>query len=232
MQRDWIRKILPLLRGWIFTIVLALLITTSFRSAIADWSDVPTGSMKPTILEGDRIFVNKLAYDLKIPYTTIHLTRWDDPKRGDVVILFSPADGTRLVKRVIGLPEDTIALRLNQLIINGEPVKYDEPDQETVNQLPPDQRPGHNFYGEGLHERRHTVMFTPSQNALHTFSPVKIPDGKYFVMGDNRDLSADSRFFGFVERKLIVGRVLFVVFSLKLDDFYLPRWHRFFYKLS
>jgi len=188
--------------------------------------------MKPTILEGDRVFVNKLAYDLKIPYTTIHVACWDNPKRGDVVILFSPADGVRLVKRVIGLPGDTIALWRNQLIINGEPVKYDELKQDTIQQLPPEQRPDHLFYIEGLSEREHLVMLTPSRKSADTFAPIVIPEGKYFVMGDNRDLSADSRFFGFVERKQIVGRVLFVVFSLQLDHYYLPRWHRFFEKLS
>ncbi|MBW2623892.1 MAG: signal peptidase I [Deltaproteobacteria bacterium] len=232
MDRDWKRKIFPFIRGWVFTILLALFIATSFRSAIADWSDVPTGSMKPTILEGDRVFVNKLAYDLKIPYTTIHLARWDNPKRGDVVILFSPADGTRLVKRVIGLPGDTLAMWRNQLIINGEPVRYDELKQDAIHQLPPEQRLDHLFYTEGLYEREHLVMLTPAQKSPRTFSPLKIPEGKYFVMGDNRDVSADSRFFGFVERKQIVGRVLLVVFSLELDNHYLPRWHRFFEKLS
>ena len=85
--------------------LLMILIVSSLRSALADWNDVPTGSMKPTIQEGDRVVVNKLAYDLKVPFTTIKVIGWDDPKRGDIVVLFSPVDGTRLVKRVVALPE-------------------------------------------------------------------------------------------------------------------------------
>src|ERR1700761_6186787 len=96
----------------------------AMRSAVADWNDVPTGSMKPTIMEGDRIFVNKLAYDLKVPFTTWHLAQWDNPKRGDIVVFFSPADGERLVKRVIGLPGDRIELRNDQLFVNDQPLKY------------------------------------------------------------------------------------------------------------
>ena len=86
------------------SLVLIVVILTAVRSAIADWNDVPSGSMNPTIVEGDRVFVNKVAYDLKIPFTTWHLAEWSNPKRGDIVVFFSPVDGTRLVKRVIGLP--------------------------------------------------------------------------------------------------------------------------------
>src|SRR5438105_10517543 len=112
--RHWWRKeIRPLL-------VLALVLF-SLRSSLADWNDVPTGSMKPTILEGDRIFVNKLAYDLKIPFTTWHVAHWADPKRGEIVVFFSPKDGKRMVKRLIAQPGDTVDLRQNQLIINGSP---------------------------------------------------------------------------------------------------------------
>lgn len=74
------------IRGWIGSVLIALLIATLFKSAIADWYVVPTGSMKPTIIEGDRIFTNKLAYDLKVPYTTLRIASWDDPKRGDIVV--------------------------------------------------------------------------------------------------------------------------------------------------
>src|SRR3954454_19378491 len=86
------------------------LVLFAARSSIADWNDVPSGSMNPTILEGDRIFVNKLAYDLKVPYTTWHVAEWGGPQRGDVVVFYAPTDGTRMVKRVIGLPGDTISL--------------------------------------------------------------------------------------------------------------------------
>src|SRR5580765_7282643 len=114
--RWWRQEIRPLL-------ILAL-VMFSIRSSLADWNDVPTGSMKPTILEGDRVFVNKLAYDLKAPFTTSHIAEWSHPQRGDIVVFFSPKDGTRLVKRVIGLPGDTVEMRNEQLVINGQPVDY------------------------------------------------------------------------------------------------------------
>src|SRR5215831_10501937 len=113
-RRWWKKEIRPLL---IFAVVLF-----AVRSSLADWNDVPSGSMKPTILEGDRIFVNKLAYDLKVPFTTWHVADWSNPGRGDVVVFYSPQDGTRLVKRVIGLPGDVIELRTERLIVNGDPV--------------------------------------------------------------------------------------------------------------
>ena len=107
------------------SLLLLLIILTAVRSAIADWNDVPTGSMNPTIVQGDRVFVNKLAYDLKVPYTTWHLAQWSDPKRGDIVVFFSPADGTRLVKRVVGMPGDKIEMVNEQLFINGQKSKYE-----------------------------------------------------------------------------------------------------------
>ena len=210
---------------------MTILVVTSFRSAIADWNDVPTGSMKPTILEGDRIFVNKLAYDLKMPFTTWHLAQWDDPQRGDIVVFYSPKDGKRLVKRVVGLPGDKIAMWRNQVILNGEPLKYDSLEQSFIQQLPPDQQQEHLFFEERLLERQHLVMFTPQRPSLNSFKPIEIPEGQYFMMGDNRDNSADSRFFGFVERKQIVGRATRIVLSLNYDNYYLPRWQRFFSKL-
>src|SRR5271155_615082 len=105
------------------SLLLIIVILTAVRSAIADWNDVPTGSMNPTIVQGDRVFVNKLAYDLKVPFTTWHVAQWSNPKRGDIVVFFSPVDGTRLVKRVVGLPGDTVQLRDERLFINGNPVE-------------------------------------------------------------------------------------------------------------
>src|SRR5436190_3415308 len=105
-----------------FAFVTAVLLAA--RSSLADWNDVPTGSMNPTILEGDRVFINKLAYDLKVPFTTWHIAEWSQPQRGDVVVFFSPKDGQRLVKRVVALPGDTVELRDDVLLINGEPSNY------------------------------------------------------------------------------------------------------------
>ena len=93
------------------SLALFFMIMVPFKSAVADWNWVPTGSMKPSILEGDLVFVNKLAYDLKVPFTTLHLSTWGNPVRGDVVVFFSPQDGTRLVKRVVGVPGDTVQLK-------------------------------------------------------------------------------------------------------------------------
>ncbi len=106
-------------------ILITAFILFAFRSAIADWNDVPSGSMEPSIMIGDRVFVNKLAYDLKVPFTTWRVAQWDNPKRGDVVIFFSPADEQRLVKRVIGLPGDRIELRNDQLLVNDRAVTYE-----------------------------------------------------------------------------------------------------------
>jgi signal peptidase I len=215
-------------RGWGCSIFVALMIATSFKSAIADWNIVPTGSMKPTILEGDRIFVNKLAYDLKIPYSTVHVAEWGDPQRGDIVVFYSPVDGQRLVKRVVGVPGDTIAMRNNQLTINGEKMKYEPIKGSSLN----DDSLGleTNQYGfiENLNHARHPVMITPQRPSLRSFGPVDIPAGNYFMMGDNRDNSADSRYFGLVERSRIVGQATSIVISLDIFNGSKPRWKRFF----
>lgn len=211
--------------------LIMLLVMFLFRSAIADWNVVPTGSMKPTIMEGDYVLVNHLAYDLKVPFTTWHLAQWDNPKRGDIVVFFSPADGKRLVKRVIGLPGDRIELANNELLVNGSPIKYESLPQNTINELPTAEQPQHHFATEDLATHPHPVMATPALSAPRTFGPIIVPEGKYFMMGDNRDNSFDSRFYGCVERHEIVGRASAVVVSLDRGDHYLPRWHRFFTSL-
>ncbi|MCP4399431.1 MAG: signal peptidase I [bacterium] len=231
MTKQWKKRFLLFWKGWGWSLVVTILVVTSFRSAIADWNDVPTGSMKPTILEGDRIFVNKLAYDLKVPFTTWRLAQWDDPQRGDIVVFYSPSDGKRLVKRVVGLPGDLVGMWKNQVFLNGAPLKYDSLDQSFIQQLSPEQQRQHLFFTERLQERQHPVMLTPARSSLNSFTPVEIPEDHYFMMGDNRDNSADSRFFGVVERRQIVGQATGVVLSLNYDNYYLPRWQRFFSKL-
>ncbi len=198
----------------------------SIRSSLADWNDVPTGSMKPTILEGDRVYVNKLAYDLKVPFTTWHITEWSNPQRGDVVVFFSPKDGTRLVKRVIGLPGDTVELQNERLVINGQPVEYASPDPEMAAQLSETERERSIFATENLPACPHAVMAINGVPAMRTFGPVQVPDGHYFMMGDNRDDSFDSRYFGTVARGQIVGRATSVVLSLDKKNHWRPRWNR------
>jgi signal peptidase I len=220
----WKKEIRPLL-------ILALILF-SIRSSLADWNDVPTGSMRPTILEGDRIFVNKLAYDLKVPFTTWHLAEWSNPQRGDIVVFFSPHDGKRLVKRVIGLPGDTLELRDNALVINGELVTYQPIADKLVRDLPASARTGRVFATEQLPGQAHAVGGNPAVPALRSFAPLRVPEGQYFMMGDNRDDSYDSRYWGTVERKQIVGRATAVVVSLDRNNFWLPRWKRSFTSLK
>src|SRR5215203_5267946 len=111
-------------REWIKPIGLVAIIVFPLKSAVADWNWVPTGSMKPTILEGDLVLVNKLAYDLKVPFTLERLATWDNPSRGDIVVFFSPHDAMRLIKRVVAIPGDTLELRDNVLLLNGKALQY------------------------------------------------------------------------------------------------------------
>jgi len=224
-------KLTKFWKEWMRPLLVILIITSSFRSAIADWNDVPTGSMKPTIMEGDRIFVNKLAYDLKIPFTTAQIAQWDDPKRGEVVVLFSPFDEKRLVKRVVGIPGDRIQLKNNQLYVNGQRIEYDSLPSSAIDDIPSEERPLFHFSLEDLTGRKHPVMITPGRPSLNSFQTIQVPPHNYFVMGDNRDNSFDSRMFGPVERKRIVGRAVAVVASLNPSHHYFPRWHRFFTRL-
>ncbi|HEY4416840.1 MAG TPA: signal peptidase I [Verrucomicrobiae bacterium] len=224
VRQYWQREIRPLL-------ILAVVLF-SIRSSFADWNDVPTGSMKPTILEGDRVFINKLAYDLKVPFTTWHLAEWANPQRGDIVVFYSPQDGTRLVKRVIGLPGDTIELRDEQLVINGQPMNYASLNTDISGQLSGTEQQDSRFATERLTGHTHAVMAIPRLPAKRTFGPVQVPEGKYFMMGDNRDNSFDSRYFGTVDRKQIIGKATSVVMSLDKKDYYLPRTQRFFKPLD
>ncbi|MFI5142637.1 MAG: signal peptidase I [Thermoanaerobaculales bacterium] len=227
MTPRWKQRLSWLWGEWIKSLLAVVLVVGAFRSAIADWNDVPTGSMKPTILEGDRIVVSKLAYDLKVPFTSWRLLRWAQPARGDIVVLFSPADGKRLVKRVVGLPGDTLLLRNDRLFINGDPLAYAPLSSDRVGVYQHGSQPRRILAAEKLGNADHPVLLTPEIPAMRSFGPVRVPPGAYFVMGDNRDESGDSRFFGFVARDLIAGKAVAVAASLDPGDHYLPRWRRF-----
>lgn len=199
--------------------ILFMLLMFVFRSVVADWNTVPTGSMKPTILEGDRILVNKMAYDIRLPFSHISLLQLADPKRGDVVVFDSAVSEKRLVKRVIGVPGDTISMSHNRLSLNGKTLPY-QIRQSYRDKLD---------VVENLKGIQHEIWVHLHANPQYTsFDPITVPEGFYLVLGDNRDNSADSRVIGLVPRSEIVGRSRNIVMSLNYDNYYLPRTDRFF----
>jgi len=205
-----------------------------FRSALADWMVVPSGSMNPTIVEGDRILIDKQVYGLRIPFTTTRLTRGNDPQRGDIVIFASPKDGsTTLVKRIVGLPGDVVEMRDEQLLINGVPIDYaptsDIPDADLALAT---RALDHRYATEKFAERSHSIMVLPQRAAMRSFGPTRVPVDQYLFLGDSRDNSEDSRYIGFVQRDSIVGRAFRVAYSLEADRWYKPRSDRFLSPLN
>ena len=248
--RNWQTRGNVLWREWVKPLLIIGLVMFSFRSAVADWNDVPTGSMKPTILEGDRIFINKLAYDLKFPFTRFRLAQWDDPAWGDVVVLLSPEDGKRLVKRVVGLPGDVIEFRNDMYLYrNGKAAALSEP------QVSPDPRsfdhPAVRVLSEHAEGRDHPVMLIigsrlrpgqvpigclgkdgkPRKRSRASSWSCWLDDNEFFVMGDNRNNSRDSRIFGPVDRSMILGQATAVALSFDRENYYKPRLDRFFSNL-
>jgi len=223
-----IRFISRLWKEWRMTIFFIIFVVIPVKSSLADWNWVPTGSMIPTILEGDLVYVDKLAYDLRLPLTLYRLAKWSDPRRGDIVILFSPEDQTRLVKRVVAIPSDTIEMRNNVIFLNGQPLTYTLIDSKYTEQITSKLKGCSILATENLDGTSHAVMSIPSIQAMRNFGPITVPQDKYFVMGDNRDSSRDSRYFGFVERKTIVGKAMGVILSFDITDKLQPRLRRFF----
>jgi signal peptidase I len=185
---------------------------------------VPTGSMQPTIRIGDRIAVNKLAYDIRVPLTHLSLVHLADPQRGDIVVLDSKAADERLVKRVIGLPGDNVALRGNVLYINGIEAKY---SPSSASGIQDDLKGAAAYETESLGSMTHAVRLQVDHpNPASNFGPVVVPSGEYLLLGDNRDNSADSRYLGFFPRNEIMGRSRYVAYSLDPANHYLPRMNR------
>ncbi len=192
-----------------------------FRSIILDWNQVPTGSMHPTIRVGDHIVVDKLAYDLRVPFTHKSLWRRADPQAGDIIAFASPVDDTLYVKRVIGGPGDLVAMIDNVLIVNGVSARFSAIGAER----------GLNGIEETVLGHRHLIALDGEPVEVSSFGPLRVPPDAWFVMGDNRLQSFDSRYFGFVDRHRILGQATRVAFSLDYEHGFKPRSDRIFERL-
>ncbi len=206
--------------------IVFLLCLGFFRTAIADWNPIPSGSMRPNLLEGDVVLVNRIAYDFKLPLTDIVVARMADPKRGDIVTFFSPKDGTRLIKRIVALPGDQVEMRDEVLYINGQAAEYSEHKilREALEN-------GENIEAlrvtEAIGQNTRRVQWLNDVPARNNFGPTAVPDGNFLMLGDNRDNSADSRYFGFVPRHLLIGQAQRILVSADIKGNWLPRTERF-----
>lgn len=216
-MRAWLREN----RGLILFLVLFGL----FRTGIADWNPIPSGSMRPTLLEGDVVLVNRLAYDLKVPLTDISLARLGEPERGDVVTFARPGDGTRLIKRIVALPGDTVEMRDRRLLINGVAAQYQP--QTTLLERDGDGRVPALRLQERLGDGGHQIQWFAGPASVPDFGPIRIAEDHFLMLGDNRDRSADSRFFGLVPRSALIGRAERVLVSVAYQEDWLPRLDRF-----
>lgn len=181
-------------REYFEAICVAVLLALFIRTFVVQAFKIPSGSMLPTLLIGDHLLVNKFIYGVKIPFTGKLLIPYKKPHRGDVVVFRFPKDRSiDYIKRVIGTPGDTVEIRTKKVYINGEPI--DDP---------------------------HAHISSPSILSAGTsprdnFGPVQVPEGHIFVMGDNRDNSYDSRFWGFVDQKDILGKAFILYWSWDIE---------------
>jgi len=211
----------------VLSLGLALLIVFMIRSSIIEAFKIPSGSMIPTLLIGDHIFVNKFAYGFKIPFSDlvtdhpVYVVKRDPPKRGDVIVFMYPKDESfYYIKRVIGTPGDTVEVRnkviyINNKMIARDPItdgpadalfkKMDDPKYTAANL---------DLYKEHLDSADHVIMTDKSNYMGENFGPVTVPAESLFVMGDNRDFSNDSRFWGFVPMKNVKGKAVVIWLSL------------------
>jgi signal peptidase I len=190
------------IREYAESIIMALVLALVIRTFVIQAFKIPSGSMEPTLEIGDHLLVNKFIYGIKIPFTSINLFPWESPQRGDVIVFIYPLDPDKdFIKRVIGVGGDTVRIANKKLYING----VEAPDP-------------HAFYSKD------TILLGDMQK-LDNFGPVTVPQGSLFVMGDNRDRSFDSRFWGFVPLKDVLGKAFAIYWSWNSQDS-MVRWNR------
>lgn len=193
-----------------------LLIVLVIRSFIFEPFRIPSGSMMPTLLEGDFIFVKKYSYGLKLPVSNTKVVETGMPRRGDVVVFRLPQDtSVNYIKRVVGLPGDRVVYDRHRILINGEIVALQPADPATAN--------GVLYYEETLDGDDHRIQVTRPDN-IRGDNVFVVPAGHYFMMGDNRDNSQDSRFIGFVPDENLVGEAVRI--WMHIDGLEWPDWSR------
>ncbi len=190
------------LREYIEAILLAIVIAFFIRTFVIQAYKIPSGSMKPTLQIGDHILVSKFNYGVKLPFLRSTLIPLGTPKRGDILVFIYPEDRSKdFIKRLIGLPGDTIEIRNKKIFLNSLPLN----DTRGV-------------YVDSL-------IIPGSVQPRDNFGPVTVPEDSIFVMGDNRDESYDSRFWGFVKMKDVLGKALIIYWSWNHEDTWV-RWGR------
>ena len=183
-------------------ILVAIVIALFIRTFVVQAFKIPSGSMKQTLQIGDHILVNKFVYGVKIPYLRKTIIPIKNPRRGDIVVFKYPVDPNKdFIKRVVGIPGDMIEIRDKQLYVNGQKVNHE--------------------YGFFTDPRILSAHVRPRDN----FGPVTVPERSLFVMGDNRDESFDSRFWGFVDYKALNGKAFMIYWSWDKENFGV-RWGR------
>ena len=197
----------PVLVDYAKSFFPVLLLVLVLRSFIAEPFRIPTGSMKPTLLEGDFILVNKFDYGLKLPVLGTKLLPISAPKRGDVVVFRHDSSNKDLIKRVVGLPGDRISYRDKALYINDEKVELEDDgktnDVDNNGIVWPVLRQKEKLGDHKIHD---IFLRLGYPNITYPFQEVEVPEKQYFVLGDNRDGSQDSRYWGFVDESKIIGR--------------------------
>lgn len=178
------------LRDFVESVLIAFVIAAFIISFVVQAFKIPSGSMIPTLLIGDHLFVNKFIYGIKIPFFRKTIIPITEPTRGDVIVFIFPQDRSKdFIKRVIGLPGDTIEMKNKKIYINNQ--AYDDP---------------HGVYTD-------PVILPAEASPRDNFGPLIVPEDSYFVMGDNRDHSLDSRFWGYVQKKDVLGKAFIIYWS-------------------
>ncbi|MGM0452113.1 MAG: signal peptidase I [Thermodesulfobacteriota bacterium] len=190
------------LRENIEAVIIAIILALFIRTFVVQAFKIPSGSMQPTLKIGDHILVNKFVYGVKLPFSDVTLIPVSDPDRNDIIVFEYPVEPDKdFIKRVIGVPGDTVEIRDKKVYVNGKPLNHNH----------------------GMHTDKQTLP--AAINHRDNFGPVTVPEGAYFVLGDNRDNSYDSRFWGFVEEEIIKGKAFIIYWSWNSEEFG-ARWDR------